>query len=167
LAGTSRSRKPPRQPAGRSRSSWAASAGSATKGKTTFLDELNELLDWDRLSIDAERAEGRDWRDLAVKVRRLTRPSIVESSVLPRIYLQALKTQDSTLMLITCDEDERKRRIESRGEQPSERVNHSRSMTHFRIDTTHGVTDELLRGIADMARTRYARRPTTDLEVAT
>ena len=138
-----------------------AVCGQMGAGKTTLLDELNELLGWDRLSIDAERAAGRDWAELSARVRRLTKPAIVESVVLPAVYRTALKAQDTTIMLVTCDEDERKRRVAAAGEhRPSDRLNYSRSMTHFRVDTTHGVDSELLTRIADMARTRYARRPT-------
>lgn len=132
-----------------------AVVGHICVGKTTLIDQLNEHLSWDRLCID----DSHDWDCLTAKVHRLRRPTIIESVAMPAIYRTALKQHDTTIMLIICDPDERQRRLVKRGETRPSGRDYTRSNTHFRIDTTHGVTDDILFAIATMARTRYARQP--------
>jgi len=139
-----------------------AVTGGSCAGKTTLIGELNELLGWDLLSIDAERAAGRDWPGLDRRVRNARRPVIVESIAMPADYRAALARHDTTIMLVTCTEDERQRRLEHRGETRPTGRNYSRSHTHFRVDTTNGVPATTLQALAAMARKRYARKPELD-----
>jgi hypothetical protein len=135
-----------------------AVVGACCNGKTVTIDALNELLQWDRLSIDAERTDGGDWTTLARKVMFLRVPTIVESIAMPKLYRDALKRHDATVVLVFCDPAERARREQVRGDVRPIGRNYSRSEVHCRIDATAALDDDTLARIAQMARTPYGRR---------
>jgi hypothetical protein len=136
-----------------------AAVGACCAGKTTTLDALNELLGWDRLSIDAERESGRDWPHLIRKVLALRTPALIESVAMPLNYHVALKRHDTTIMLVTCDPHERHLREQARRETRPTGRNYSRSDAHFRIDATFAPDGDMLGRLAAMARTPHGRRP--------
>lgn len=113
-----------------------ALVGKPAVGKTQLADELVALLGWSRLSIDSEREQDGDWPSLVAKLEYIRTPTIVESVAMPLIYRRALANHSTTVVLVTCDEDERMERLERRGDEPVPARAYANRMAALRVDRT-------------------------------
>jgi hypothetical protein len=118
----------------------AAIVGKAGVGKSRLVADLQQILGWDALSIDIERRDGGGWDTLTAKVARLTAPTLVESVMIPPRYRAILRRQDAVVVLITCEEIERVRRLASRGETRPAQREYDYADVAVTVDTTDGLS---------------------------
>lgn len=90
-----------------------ALTGAVGVGKTEVGRTLaHNLPNWVLTRID----DHPDWSALVDRVNHLRTNAIIESVLIPPRYRAALRRHNSALVVITCDEAERLRRLEMRGE---------------------------------------------------
>lgn len=140
-----------------------AVVGLPGTGKTETIEHLAQAMRWRVLRIDTyrQRFPDRAWTFLVDDLRELTAHAIVESNVIPPGYARLLRKRPSTVVLLRCEPDERRRRLEGRGE-PGERVAQLMELRELRlrpdlvIDTTSITAHQ---AAAEVAR-RLRRRST-------
>jgi len=133
-----------------------AIVGRGGAGKTTLAKALSRRLGWEWLSIDATRAEGGDWPQLARAVARLTEPTFVESVVLPTEYQMVLSQHDSRMLVVRCDEGIRQSRVREGRWSDRRPAREYKWPVRAEVDTTEPLSDAML---SELAKWCDERRP--------